>query len=64
MSFSFTVVKDADGIHIGPVSEGMLVHVPDGEFRISGHKHVQGTAPDAIAIYSPCGSASMSAPNP
>lgn len=50
MSFSFTVVKDADGLHIGPVSDEMLVHVPDGEFRISGHKHSEGTAPNAIAV--------------
>lgn len=41
MSYNFKVTKDADGIRLEDVSEGMLQHIPDGTFEISGH-HVTG----------------------
>lgn len=41
MSYAFKITKDADGIRLEDVSEGMLEHIPDGTFSISGH-HVDG----------------------
>ncbi len=63
MSFSFTVVKGPGNIDIAPMSESMLALIPDGEYRINGHKHVEGTASDYIAISCPCGSVNASSPS-
>lgn len=38
MSYGFKIMKDAEGIHVEDVSPGMLEHVPNGIFTISGHK--------------------------
>lgn len=41
MSYSFKVIKKDGKLELGEVSEGMLEHIPDGTFTISGH-HVTG----------------------
>ena len=36
MSYNFTVTKTEDGLTVA-CSEGMLSHIPDGTYLVSGH---------------------------
>jgi hypothetical protein len=60
MSFSFRViVTDNENIEID--TNGGTIE--PGTYIINGHKHSEGTAPDAIGIYGPTGSANGSSPH-
>ena len=51
MSYTFKVVKDADGVRVEAPQPQMLPYIPDGTYSISGHAYNgPGSSADSISV--------------
>jgi len=51
MSYTFKVIKDADGVRVEDPQPQVLATIPDGTYSISGHAYTgPGSSADSISV--------------